>query len=224
MLCDTCIGVLQYRRNGLTKRTKFLDLEPNGLNDGDDTEGLTLDKLNSIVERLGAEDDEEVDEELDEELDAELQEESEEESEADELYRITFGHHKSAMELGISAKWGCYICQTFWDKAELNVDQQRESDDRVETDQVFWPTFFTYAYLTQEENRDGIKLEIHALRLSIGSSTFFLRPNYGMYRLCTTGCPLISAQMSHDHHTMMKMEMARVLIKLVIVCLRSHYT
>jgi hypothetical protein len=164
MLCDTCIGVLQYRRNGLTKRTKFLDLEPNGLNDGDDTEGLTLDKLNSIVERLGAEDDEEVDEEsneesneeleeevdeeLDEELDAELQEESEEESEADDLYRITFGHHNSAMELGISAKWGCYICQTFWDKAELNVDQQRESDDRVETDQVFWPTFFTYAYLT----------------------------------------------------------------------------
>jgi hypothetical protein len=213
MLCDACIGVLQYRRNCLIRKTEFLDLDPNGLNDGDDAEGLTLGKSNSILERLGAENDEELEEELDEE------------SEADERYMIIFGHHNSAMELEISAKWGCYICQTFWDKVEPHL--QQELDHRVPSSyRINGPVFFTYAYLTQDENRDGIKLRIHTLVMSRYPSTFFLRPNYGMYRRSTTGCSLISAQMSHNHHTMMEMEMemVRVLIELVIVFSRNHYT
>jgi hypothetical protein len=174
-------------------------------------------------EELEEELDGKSDEELEEDLDGKSDEESEEESEADEVYDITFGHHKSAMELEISAKRGCYICQIFWDKIEPHL--QQELEHRVPMlYRVVGSVFFTYVYLIQEENRDGIKLRIQTSEMSRYPSTFYLRPSYGMYRRSTTGCPLMSAQMSHNHHTMMEMEMAHVLIKLLIVFPRSHYT
>jgi hypothetical protein len=115
MLCNVCIGVLQYRQNILVPGTK------------DD----------EVVSFAGSEESEDDEEQW---IIGESQAHKTEE--LPRFVKIKFGHHRTSTTLALSAAAECHICQPVWDrcssseKEHIRVTEEKLASEAITSDHV----------------------------------------------------------------------------------------
>jgi hypothetical protein len=115
MLCNVCIGILQYRQNILVPGTKD-------------------DEVPSFAGSEESEDDEEQC------IIGESQ--AHKTHEQPRFVRIKFGHHRTSTTLALSAAAECHICQPVWDrcssseKEHIRVNEEKLASEATTGDHV----------------------------------------------------------------------------------------